>query len=272
MNPGERLALEAHLKALRLPSVKREYEKTAQDALTEGISHEGYLLRLLSQEIADREQRAFAKRLAMARLPSRKTLADFDFAVMPKLDPRRVHRLAGCEFVDKKENVLLIGSSGTGKTHLATAIAVEACRRKLDVRFFTVSGLVETLLEARSERTLGRLRSALRKVPLLVLDELGFVPLPASGAELLFEIVSDRYERGSLVLTTNLPFEEWIAVLASEPLTHAMLDRLTHHVHILEMNGHSYRLSQSLATKARPPDLKDSGRDAPSVLQIPTNP
>jgi DNA replication protein DnaC len=251
MNAGERMALESHLRTLRLPSVKREYVKTAEDAAKEGTSHELYLLRLMSQEIADREERAFAKRLAMARLPSKKTLADFDFAALPKLDPLRVHRLAGCEFVEKAENVLLVGGSGTGKTHLATAIAIEACRKKRNVRFFTVSSLVETLLEARSERTLGRLRSALKKVELLVLDELGFVPLPTSGAELLFEIVADRYERASIVLTTNLPFEEWIAVLASEPMTHAMLDRLTHHVHILEMNGRSYRLAQSLAKTKR---------------------
>jgi DNA replication protein DnaC len=241
------MALESHLRTLRLPSVKREYGRTAEDAAKEGISHELYLLKLLSREIADREERAFAKRLARARLPSRKTLADFEFAAMPTLDPLRVHRLAGCEFVGRAENILLVGGSGTGKTHVATAIAIEACRKKLNVRFFTVSALVETLLEARSERVLGRLRAALKKVDLLVLDELGFVPLPPSGAELLFEIVSDRYERTSIVLTTNLPFEEWISVLASEPLTHALLDRLTHHVHILEMNGRSYRLAQSLA-------------------------
>jgi len=246
MNPGERLALEAHLKALRLPSVKREYERTARDAAGEGLLHEDYLLRLVSAEMADREARAFAKRLRQARLPSPKTLADFDFAAMPSLDPMRIHRLASCEFVERAENVLFVGSLGTGKTHLVTAIAIEACRRRIDARFYTVSGLVEALSEARSERTPGRMRSALRKVPLLVLDELGFVPLPASGAELLFEIVSDRYEKGSIVLTTNLAFQEWISVLSSEPLTHAMLDRLTHHVHILEMNGRSYRLAESL--------------------------
>ena len=161
-----------------------------------------------------------------------------------------------CEFVAKAQNVLLVGSSGTGKTHLATAIAIEACKRKHSVRFFTVSQLVETLIEARSERMLGRLRAKLKKVNLLVLDELGFVPLPANGAELLFDVVSDRYERGSIILTTNLPFEEWTSVLASEALTHAMLDRLTHHVHILEMNGRSYRLAQSLADRTEGSGLK----------------
>lgn len=249
MNAGEKLALESHLKSLRLPSVKRDYARTAQDAVREGTSHECYLLRLAEAEICDREERAFAKGLKAARLPSRKTLADFEFAAMPSLDPLKVHRLAECEFIAKAENVLLVGGSGTGKTHLATALAIAACRKRLSVRFFTVSQLVETLIEARTERALMRMRTALKKLDLLVLDELGFVPLPASGAELLFDVVSDRYEKGAIVMTTNLPFEEWTSVLTSEALTHAMLDRLTHHVHILQMNGRSYRLAQSLASR-----------------------
>jgi DNA replication protein DnaC len=253
MNAAERAQLDAHLRTLRLPSVKREYAKTAADAVKERTSHESYLLRLLEFEMADRETRAFAKRLKYARLPWGKTLADFDFAAMPSLDPMKVSRLAACEFVDKKENLLFIGGSGTGKTHLATAIAVEACRRKKSVRFYTVSQLVEALAEARNEKALSRMRTNLAAVDLLVLDELGFVPLPPSGAELLFDIVADRYEKGAIALTTNLPFEEWNSVLVSEPLTHALLDRLTHHVHILEMNGRSYRLAQSLKTNRDTP-------------------
>jgi DNA replication protein DnaC len=244
------IELKSHLKSLRLPTVLREYAKTAADAARESLGYEEYLLKLLQLEISDREGRSFQRLLRLAKLPANKTVAEFDFARLPDLEPLKVHRLGGCEFVGKAENVLLVGSSGTGKTHLATAIAVEACRRKLSVRFFTVSQLVEALLEARSERSLGRMRASLKKVDLLVLDELGFVPLPQSGAELLFDIVSDRYEKASIVITTNLPFEEWISVLSSEALTHAMLDRLTHHVHILEMNGRSYRLAESLASRS----------------------
>lgn len=247
MNPGEKLSLESNLKLLRLPSIKRDYAKTAIDAVSEGVSHERYLLRLTELEVADREQRAFAKRFKDARLPGKKTLADFNFAALPSLDPMKVHRLACCEFVNQKENVLLVGGSGTGKTHLATALAIAACKAKHSVRFYTVSQLVETLIEARSERALTRMRTNLKKLDLLVLDELGFVPLPATGAELLFDVIADRYEKGSVIMTTNLAFEEWVSVLASEPLTHALIDRLTHHVHILQMNGRSYRLSQSLA-------------------------
>ena len=244
------IEVKSHLKALRLPTVLREYAKTAADAAKEGLDYEAYLLRLLQFEISDREARSFQRLLKLARLPANKTIAEFNFTRLPDLEPLTIHRLAGCDFVTKAENVLLVGSSGTGKTHLATAIAVEACRRRHSVRFFTVSQLVEALMEAKSERSLGRMRASLKKVDLLILDELGFVPLPASGAELLFDIVSDRYEKASVVITTNLPFEEWISVLASEPLTHAMLDRLTHHVHILEMNGRSYRLAQSLESRS----------------------
>lgn len=249
MKAIDELTLKSHLKELRLPAVLREYAKTAADAGKEGLTLEGYLLKLCAAELADRDARTFQKRLRAARLPSRKTLATFDFKALPDLDPLPVHRLAECEFMTKAENVLLVGSSGTGKTHLAVALAVEACRKKRSARFFTVSQLVETLIEARTERSLGRTRALLKKVDLLVLDELGFVPLPPSGAELLFDVVSDRYEKGSIVLTTNLPFEEWVSVLTSEPLTHALLDRLTHHVHILQMNGRSFRLSESLALR-----------------------
>jgi DNA replication protein DnaC len=249
MKAVQDIEIKSHLKALKLPTVLREYARTADDAAKEGLGYEAYLHRLLAAEMGDREARSFQRLLKLARLPAKKTLAEFEFKALADLEPVTVHRLAECEFVTKAENVLFVGSSGTGKTHLATAIAVEACRRKHSVRFFTVSQLVEALLEARSERSLGRLRAALKKVDLLVLDELGFVPLPPSGAELLFDVVSDRYEKASIVLTTNLPFEEWISVLASEPLVHALLDRLTHHVHILQMNGRSYRLTHSLAAR-----------------------
>lgn len=249
MRAADKIALTSHLKTLKLPSVLRVFERTAADALKEGLGLEEYLLKVCAVEVEDRDAKAFQRRLREARLPSKKTIAEFQFPMMPELDPLLVHRLASCAFVAKAENVLLVGSSGTGKTHIATAIAIEACKKRLSVRFFTVSQLIEALIEARTERSLGRLRANLKKVNLLVLDELGFVALPTTGAELLFDVVSDRYEKGSIVLTTNLPFEEWISVLASEPLTHAMLDRLTHHVHILQMNGRSFRLAQSLAAR-----------------------
>jgi len=249
VKPAVKLELAAHLKTLHLPSFARDWEKTATDAAKESITYEEYLLRLCAREVSDRDARSFAKRVSAARFPAKKVLAEFDFNSMPALDPLRVHRLAACEFIELKQNVLLVGSSGTGKTHLAISLAIEACKRRFNVRFYTVSQLVEALIEARSERMLGRTRAMLKRIDLLVLDELGFVPLPQAGAELLFDVISDRYEKASVILTTNLAFEEWISVLNSEALTHATLDRLTHHVHILEMNGRSYRLAQSLQTR-----------------------
>ena len=152
--------------------------------------------------------------------------------------------LAG-EFIERRENVLLIGNSGTGKTHLATALALAACHDGRRVRFFSVVGLVTQLLEAREDRGLERLFKQLSRQDLLVLDELGYVPFTKAGAELLFEVVSRAYERQSLIVTTNLPFEQWAEVCGSERLTGALLDRLTHRVHIVEANGESYRLRDS---------------------------
>jgi len=207
MNAAQDLALKSHLKALKLPTVLREYARTAADAAKEAMGYEAYLERLLAAEIGDREARSFARLLKLARLPAKKTLAEFDFKALPDLEPLTVHRLAECEFVLKAENVLLVGSAGTGKTHLATAIAVEACRRKHSVRFFTVSQLVETLLEARSERSLGRLRAALKKVDLLVLDE-PTVALDADSRRLTWAAIRARADAGAAVLLTTHLLEE----------------------------------------------------------------
>ena len=163
-----------------------------------------------------------------------------------------------CEYIDKRENVLLVGNSGTGKTHLATALAMEACGRGKRVRFFRVTELITQLMEAREERQLARMRAGLSKLDLLVLDELGYVPASKVGAELLFDVISTAYERTSLIVTTNLPFENWTEVLGSERLTGATLDRLTHRCHILEMQGDSYRLREA---KRRRRGKREEGQD-----------
>ena len=150
--------------------------------------------------------------------------------------------LARCEWIDRRENVIFLGNPGTGKTHLSVGLGMAACQRGSAVRFFTAAGLVNALAEARSEKALLRLQARLAKVPLLIVDELGYVPFSKTGAELLFEILSQRYERGSLIVTSNLPFEEWTSVLGCERLTGALLDRLTHRVHILPIEEQSYRL------------------------------
>jgi DNA replication protein DnaC len=174
-----------------------------------------------------------------------KSLDSFDFKAIPSLNKMRVLELARCEWIERRENVIALGPSGTGKTHVALGLGLAACQKGLAVGFTTAAALVHELMEARDERRLLRLQKQLVKHKLLIIDELGFVPLSKTGAELLFETISQRYEQGAILITSNLPFDEWTEILGSERLTGALLDRLTHHVNILEMNGDSYRLSQS---------------------------
>ena len=174
-----------------------------------------------------------------------KSLDSFDFLAIPSLNKAMVLELVRCEFLLRRENVLLLGNSGTGKTHVALALGLAACQRGHRVRFTTAAALVHELMEARDEKKLLRYQKQIAAYELLIVDELGFVPLSKTGAELLFEVFSQRYERTSTLVTSNLPFQEWTEILGSERLTGALLDRLTHHVHILEMNGDSYRLKQS---------------------------
>jgi len=183
--------------------------------------------------------------LSRYRVPVTKSLDSFDFLAMPTLNKPMVLELARCEFLLRKENVLLLGNSGTGKTHIALALGLAACQGGHRVRFTTASALISELIEAHDEKKLLRFQKQIASYELLIVDELGFVPLSKTGAELLFEMLSQRYERGSTMVTSNLPFAEWTEILGSERLTGALLDRLTHHVHILEMNGDSFRLKQS---------------------------
>src|SRR5712692_9637884 len=240
-----------HLKALKLPTFLREYDKVARDCAREAIDHPSYLLRLAELELIERERRMVERRIRQARFPAVKSLDTFDFAALPSLNKMLVLELARSEYILRRENIIALGNSGTGKSHVALALGLAACQRGFAVGFTTAASLVNQLLEARDERRLLRLQRELAAVKLLIVDELGYVPLSSTGAELLFEVFSQRYERGSTVVTSNLPFEDWTSVLGSERLTGALLDRLTHHVHILEMNGDSYRLKQSKGRKRR---------------------
>jgi DNA replication protein DnaC len=240
--------LEYYLKLLRLPSFSREYDKVAGQCAQESTDYARYLLRLCELEVLDRERRAMERRIRSARFPVIKSLDSFDYTVIPALNKALVLELARCDYISRRENVLALGNSGTGKTHIALGLGLAACQRGHGVRFVTAASLVHELIEARDEKRLLRYQKQLAKYELLIVDELGFVPLSKSGAELLFEILSQRYERSATFITSNLPFNEWTEILGSERLTGALLDRLTHHVHILEMNGSSYRLRQSQRT------------------------
>ena len=234
-----------HLKQLKLPTVLREYDKVALECAREGIDHPRYLLRLIELELIDRERRTIERRIKAARFPAVKSLDTFDFTAIPSLNKMLVLELARCGFILRRENVIALGNSGTGKSHVALALGLAACQKGFTVAFTTAAALVHQLMEARDERRLLKQQRDLQAVQLLIVDELGYVPLSPTGAELLFEVFSQRYERGSTIVTSNLPFEDWTSVLGSERLTGALLDRLTHHVHILTMNGDSYRLKQS---------------------------
>jgi len=246
--------LEHHLKTLRLPTILNEYDKVARQCAAEQVDYPRYLLRLTELELLDRDRRAIERRIRQARFPVVKSLDSFDFLAIPSLNKTLVLELARCEFLSRKENLLLLGNSGTGKSHIALALGLCACQRGHRVRFTTAAAMVGELIESRDDKHLLRFQKQLNSYELLIVDELGYVPLSKTGAELLFETFSQRYERASTLVTSNLPFEEWTEVFGSERLTGALLDRLTHHVHILEMNGDSYRLKQSRRKRNPPTD------------------
>ena len=254
MTDTPELLLAHHLKALKLPTFLREYDKLARQCAAEGVDHTRYLLRLAELELIERERRMVDRRIKDAKFPAVKSLDSFDFLALPSLNKALVLELARSEYVSRRENIIAVGNSGTGKTHIVLGLGLAACQKGLSVGFTTAAALVHELIEARDEKRLLRLQRQLVTYKLLIIDELGYVPFSQTGAELLFEVFSRRYERGSTIVTSNLPFDEWTGVFASERLTGALLDRLTHHVHILEMNGDSYRLKQSKRRSRNTPD------------------
>lgn len=263
-----RVLLTHHLRQLKLPTILREYEKVAQEAARDGQDHVRYLLRLVELELIDRERRMVERRIRAARFPAVKSFDTFDFVAIPTLNKPLALELARCEYVVARENIIAIGNSGTGKTHACLALGLAACQRGFSVTFTTAAGLVHQLMEARDEKRLLRLQAQLSAVKLLIVDELGYVPLSQTGAELLFEVFSQRHERASTIVSSNLPFDEWTSIFGNQRLTGALLDRLTHHVHILEMNGESYRLRQSKARRRVTPTPIDEASVDPETGEI----
>jgi len=238
------------LRQLRLPTVAANYRKFAQEAAQSGQPYEEYLLALLEHEANQREINRRKRRVREAHFPVLRTLDEFDFAAIPSLKRSQVLDLARGEYIQRRENVALIGAIGTGKTHIAIALGLAACEQGLRVRFYTAAGLINELLEAQEAHTLSKLESRLMKQELIILDEVGFVPFSQRGAQMLFAFISQKYLRGSLIVTSNLAFAEWTEVFGDPRLTSALLDRLTHRCHILEFAGESYRFRQSLQRQA----------------------
>ena len=263
MTETPQVLLAHHLKALKLPTFLREYDKLARQCAAEGTDHPRYLLRLAELELIDRERRMVERRIKAAKFPTVKSLDSFDFAALPSLNKALVMELARSEYVERRENIIALGNSGTGKSHIALGLGLAACQKGLSVGFTTAAALVHELIEARDEKRLLRLQRQLAADRLLIVDELGYVPLSQTGAELLFEVFSQRYEQGSILVTSNLPFDEWPEVFGSERLTGALLDRLTHRVHIIEANGESYRLRQARKRSNWKPSIRqDSNQES----------
>jgi len=229
------------VKQLKLPGVGRTYQELARQAGDAGWGFPEYLREVLDEELRSREQHVAAARLREARFPDVKTLDQIDWNALSGVSRPKIAELTTCGFIDKAEDVIIAGPVGTGKTHLAIALGVEAARRRYRVAFFRAADLVRELFEARDTRTLGRLHRRVQRAALLVIDELGFVPFDRTGGELLFNLLSERHERRSTLVTTNLAFSEWVSVLGDEKLTTALLDRLAHRAHILTTKGESYR-------------------------------
>ena len=248
---AQALLLAEYLRRLRLPVVRADYPKVAQEAAQRGLPYEQFLLLLLEHEVIQRDENMQRRRIGQAKFPVVKTLDQFDFSLAPRLNRPLVLELAQGHYLEQKENVLLVGEVGTGKTHIATALAVAACRQGYRVRFFTAAGLTNELLEAQGAHRLGRFESQLLRHHLLVLDEVGFVPFSKTGADLLFSFLSAVHEQASLLVTTNLEFADWTQVFGDQRLTVALLDRLTFHAHILPFHGESYRLRQSVKRQER---------------------
>jgi DNA replication protein DnaC len=245
------MLLETYLKQLRLPTFLQNYSKFAEDAAQSNLSYDRYLLALADREVSQRQENRRVRRIKAARLPVLKELADFDFSCVPSLKKQRVLELARGGYLDKAESIILIGNPGLGKTHIATALALAACRQGHRVRFYNAAGLVNELVQAQNDHQLSKFLATALRHRLIVLDELGFIPFTPAGAQLIFQFCSTLYERVSTIVTTNLRFADWTQVFGDERLTAALLDRLTHKAHILEFTGESFRFRQRMEREAR---------------------
>lgn len=249
------LLLESYLKALRLPTFVQQYRRIAEDAARENLSYERFLLALAEHEVTQREAHRRNHCIRAARFPVLKELADFDFSVVPHVNKQAILELAHGHYIAKAEPILLVGNPGLGKTHLATGLALAACRQGRRVRFYTAADLVNELIQAQDERRLGRVIAQALKQQVVVLDELGFIPFSALGAQLIFQYCSALHERVALMITTNLRFADWTQVLGDERLTAALLDRLTYRGHIVELVGESFRFRERMQRQPPSPDV-----------------
>jgi DNA replication protein DnaC len=240
-----------YAKQLRLPTLGGQFARLAEEAIKDKQSHVSYLEALLAAELEEREHNTVTRRLQEAHLPKVKTLEEFEFQTAPHISAALIRNLAEGGYLQRSEPIVLLGETGTGKTHLATGLAVAACRQRKRVRFTTAAQLVNELSEAKNRSELNRVTSRWTRYELIVIDEMGYVAMPESAAELLFQVIAGRAERAAVIITTNLPFSEWTTMFPNARLCKAMLDRLTDQAHIIETGTESYRFRRTLAKKGR---------------------
>lgn len=251
MTAGTLIELQANLKSLNLTNMARNLESLLRQAKETGIDYDELLLDLTGAELQARAESRLNRRIKESKFPLLKPIETFDLAAVPDLDLRLFRDLAGCGYIQEHRNVIFLGRSGTGKTHMATALGIEACKQNFRTRFVTCCGLVNELVEARQERSLQRLVQKYVRCDLLVMDELGYIPFSKEGSELLFQVLAERHEKGSVIITSNLGFADWTRVFGDPAMTAALLDRLTHKAHIINCSWESYRLKQSLNQRVK---------------------
>ena len=245
------MLLDSYLKQLRLPIFLRNWRSFAGDAAGSNLSYERFLLALAEQEVTQREQNRRERRTKAARFPVIKELADFDFSAIPELNRAKVLQLAECGFIPRTESVIMLGSPGVGKSHVAISLGLQACRSGYKVRFYNAAALVNELIQAQDDHRLPKLLASTLKQQLIIVDELGFIPFSPTGAHLMFQFCSSLYERVAVIVTSNLSFADWTQVFGDERLTVALLDRLTHRAHILEFIGDSFRFRERMKNQER---------------------
>jgi DNA replication protein DnaC len=242
-------AIRRYASQLRLPTLGSQFLKLAEEAVNQKLGHVAYLEGLLSAELEERERHAVARRIQEAKFQKVKTLEDFHFEEAPLISAVQIRKLAEGGYLSRHEPIIFVGEAGTGKTHLAKGLAVEACRQRKRVRFTTAAELVNELIEAKNQSELSRVRNRWLRYELIVIDEMAYVGVPEPAAELLFQVISGRAEQASVIVTTNLPFSEWNTMFANARLCKAMLDRLTDQAHIMDTGKESYRFRRTMERK-----------------------
>ncbi len=249
MNAGMKTMLMENLRSLNLSTMIKNFDNIHRQAKENKQGYDEFLLNLTEIEVSIRKENGYKRRIREASFPLQKPLETFDFESAPDLDVRLIKELTENEYIKNHQNIIFLGKSGTGKTHLATALGMEACSNGIRTKFVTGCGLINELIEARTEKILGRVLKKYSNYGLLIIDELGYVPFSKEGAELLFQVLAERHERKSVIITTNKGFGDWTEIFGDTTLTAALLDRVTHKAHIINCSWESYRLKETLKSK-----------------------